>query len=92
MDRFLQQATPQERESLMEAMNEMQIREMQSMFNMLTQKCFNKCVNNFRGRNLDSTEKNCITYCSEKYMQHMARVGQRFAEESQGLQQQPQQQ
>ena len=50
MDRFLSSATPDEREALLEAMNELQVKEMQVMFNSLAQKCFNRCVNNFRAR------------------------------------------
>ena len=43
-------------------------------------------------RQLDSSERGCITVCAEKYMAHMARVGQRFAEETMPQQQQPPQQ
>lgn len=50
MDRFLQNATPSERDALMEAMNELQLEEMQSTFNNIAQTCFNRCVNNFRSR------------------------------------------
>jgi len=87
MDRFLSSATPDERDALMEAMNELQVEEMQQMFNSLAQKCFNRCVNNFRARQLDSGERNCIGVCADKYMQHMARVGARFAEETMPAQQ-----
>jgi import inner membrane translocase subunit TIM9 len=91
MDRYLQQASPHDRDVLSDLMNELQLKEMQTMFNMLTQKCFTKCINNFRARNLDSSEKNCINICAEKYLAHMGRVGQRFHEESLMNQQQQQQ-
>jgi import inner membrane translocase subunit TIM9 len=82
MDRFLSSATPDERDALMEAMNELQVEEMQTMFNSLSQRCFTRCVNSFRQRQLDSAERQCIQHCADKYMQHMQRVGQRFAEET----------
>ena len=50
MERFLASATPDEREALMEAMNELQLTEMQTMFNSLAQRCFNRCVHSFRAR------------------------------------------
>ena len=90
MDRFLSSATPDERDALLEVMNELQLKEMQQMFNGLGQRCFTRCVTNFRSRQLDGNEKACITSCADKYMQHMARVGARFAEETMTQQGQPQ--
>ena len=52
------------------------------MFNSLGQRCFQRCVHQFRSRQLDSGERQCIATCSDKWMQHMQRVGQRFAEET----------
>ena len=60
MDRFLSSATPDEREALLEAMNELQVKEMQVMFNSLAQKCFNRCVNNFRARSAQPSTQPAI--------------------------------
>lgn len=60
---------------------------MQQLFSSVSTQCFNRCITNFRGRTLDSTEKKCIETCSKKFMAHYQRVGVRFADEN-ALQQQ----
>ena len=91
MDRFLSSATPDERDALVEAMGELEVKEMRSMFNGLGQRCFMRCVHSFRSRALDGAEKACIGSCADKYMLHMQRMAARFAEENMPQQQgQPQ--
>ena len=84
MERFSSQASLSEKEAfLADAMSEFQLKEMQSMFNGLGQRCFNRCVHSFRSRHLDQSERQCVGVCVEKWMAHMQRVGARFAEETQ---------
>lgn len=67
---------------LMEALNDMQASDMSNMFNNLAATCFNRCVNNFRSRILDSKEQQCIETCATRFIKHYQRVGLRFADEN----------
>ncbi len=60
----------------------MQVKDVQNKYNGLAERCFNKCIVQFRDKKLDTTEEACIENCCDKFMQHEARVQQRFAEEN----------
>lgn len=79
---YLQGASSGEQEELMLAINEMQVKDTQRLFNGLTERCFDKCVTNFRQRELDSKEKKCVNTCSQKFMHSLTRVALRYAEET----------
>mmetsp|Transcript_24099 Transcript_24099/g.33996 ORF Transcript_24099/g.33996 Transcript_24099/m.33996 type:complete len:135 (-) Transcript_24099:111-515(-) len=79
---YMQTASPAEQEELMLAMNEMQVKDTQRMFNGLTERCFEKCVTNFRQRELAPKEKKCVNTCATKFMAAMTRMAMRYAEEA----------
>jgi import inner membrane translocase subunit TIM9 len=92
MDSFLQNASPQDQASFVAALEDMHLRDTQRMYNGLTLRCFDTCVNSFRTRKLDAKEVKCINTCCDKYASHMQRASQRFAEQNQAAQQQAAQQ
>ena len=47
---IIRRANEAEQAQLMELVESLQIRDMQRMYNGLTERCFNQCVNNFRSR------------------------------------------
>lgn len=60
------------------ALQELQIRDTLRMINNMVDMCFSECVTNFRGKSLTETEDKCVSTCSEKFLKHQTRVGQRF--------------
>lgn len=85
MDRiqeFYASASKAEQDDMMMALNELQVRDTQRLFNGLTERCFTKCVNDFRSINLDNKEKKCVHTCFDKYINSLKRVGLRYAEET----------
>ncbi|CEP00828.1 Mitochondrial import inner membrane translocase subunit [Plasmodiophora brassicae] len=71
-----------EQARLMDVLQELQVRDAQSMYNKLAERCFDRCVDNFRGRTLDQKEEACVNTCCDKFMKYMQRVGARFAEQN----------
>ena len=86
MERLLSQATPDERDELLSAIDSLQVKDTQTLFNSMSARCFTRCVHHFRSRTLDSTERACIDACALKYLLHIQRCGQRFSEETMMLQ------
>ncbi len=48
--------------------------------NQVVQNCFISCVKTFRSKKLDSSEVDCITTCTEKYIDATNRIFARFQE------------
>lgn len=69
-----------QRRSLEDAIERMQVRDSLKMYNGLVERCFRDCVDSFRRKDLESSEEKCVTRCCEKFMKHSSRVGVRFAE------------
>ena len=70
---------------LIRHLEEVQVRNSLKMLNVLTERCFDKCVTTGWGGSmtskvLEKEEDTCIKNCSEKYMKVTQRVGARFAE------------
>ena len=72
-------------------LEELQVKDTLRMFNGLVERCFGECVHAFRSKMLTEPEEKCVTTCSEKYLKHTNRVGQRFGELSMQEQQAQQQ-
>lgn len=51
------------------------------LYSSLVQRCFTDCVNDFTSNTLSYKEETCINRCSEKFLKHSERVGQRFQEQ-----------
>mmetsp|Transcript_18302 Transcript_18302/g.44923 ORF Transcript_18302/g.44923 Transcript_18302/m.44923 type:complete len:101 (+) Transcript_18302:165-467(+) len=80
--------TNKEQKDLEEMMQDMMFQEMQDMYIGLVNRCFNKCVNAFRTRTIQSSEKDCLSNCVAKSIAHNKRVQMRFAEQNQQMAQQ----
>ena len=70
---------------LIRHLEELQVRNSLKMLNILSERCFDKCVNTGWGGNitskvLEKDETTCMQNCAEKYMKVTQRVGARFAE------------
>mmetsp|Transcript_3662 Transcript_3662/g.6819 ORF Transcript_3662/g.6819 Transcript_3662/m.6819 type:complete len:101 (-) Transcript_3662:260-562(-) len=78
-----QQMTKKDQKELEGLVQEMMFKEMQDMYINLVDRCFSKCINNFRSRKVLSAEKDCIGYCVAKSIAHNKRVQMRFAEQNQ---------
>ncbi len=81
MDQFIANASPKERQELLDKMEEMHVSDTQRMFNGLTQRCFEMCVTSFRTKVLGREEQLCVDNCTVKFMRSMQRTGARFAEQ-----------
>lgn len=77
-----------DQKTLMSFIMKQQLKETQTTFNSITEKCFTDCVSGFRGRSLDTTENKCMNNCAEKYFKSMNRAGLRFGEQNAAMQQQ----
>ncbi|KAJ1644593.1 protein transporter tim9 [Dispira simplex] len=62
-----------------------QMRDFMRLYANLVQRCFDSCVNDFTSKTMSSREEGCITRCTDKFMKHAERVGQRFAEHNTAL-------
>lgn len=78
----LDQLPLKERTAVMSELNRLQLKDSMDTYNSLVERCFNECIREFRCKDLDSSEKNCITSCVKKFMEFSARLGQRFAEKN----------
>ena len=63
-----------------------------TVYNGITEKCFNACVFNFRTPKLADKEELCVDRCIEKHQQYSLRVQRVFTEHNILQQQQQQQQ
>lgn len=78
----------EQKQHLLQKIEEMQVRDSLRMYNSLVEKCFKDCIDSFRRKDLDNTEERCVSKCCEKFMKHSGRVGLRFAELSSAAEQQ----
>lgn len=77
--------TPQQKDRVMARLDELQMQDSMNTFNGLVERCFGECIVNFRAKDLDKTEKECVQNCVQKFMNFSQRVGQRFAEKNQQM-------
>jgi len=59
-----------------------QMKDFMRLYSNLVQRCFADCVNDFTSKSLTSKEESCVLKCSDKFLKHSERVGQRFAEQN----------
>ncbi|GJP52303.1 hypothetical protein CLOM_g11429 [Closterium sp. NIES-68] len=80
MDLDLEGVPEEDKVRLTQMIENAQRRDGARMYNSLVERCFKDCVDNFRRKTLDKTEEQCVKRCAEKFLNHFARVGMRFAE------------
>lgn len=51
-----------------------QFKDFLQLYNTITEKCFNSCVDNLLSRNVENNEDSCVGYCVDKF----AKVNQRI--------------
>ncbi len=83
----LENLSQAEREKVQGDMSWMQMKESIQTYNELVERCFGECVSQFRAKNLDEIETDCVKRCITKSMQFSQRVGMRFAEKNQQMSQ-----
>ncbi|KAL1921824.1 uncharacterized protein VTP21DRAFT_10466 [Calcarisporiella thermophila] len=73
---------------LQQLIEQKQMRDFMRLYTGLVERCFNDCVSDFNSTALSAKEETCISLCSDKFLKHSERVGQRFAEQNEQLTQQ----
>ncbi|RKP03266.1 hypothetical protein CXG81DRAFT_9772 [Caulochytrium protostelioides] len=79
----------QRMQSLIEAK---QMKDFMRLYANLVDRCFHDCIHEFTSKAMSAKESTCVERCTDKFIKHSERVGQRFAEQNAILQQQQQQQ
>ncbi|KAJ1924438.1 protein transporter tim9 [Tieghemiomyces parasiticus] len=62
-----------------------QMRDFMRLYSGLVQRCFDSCVTDFTSKTMSTKEEGCVSRCTDKFMKHAERVGQRFAEQNSAL-------
>ncbi len=57
------------------------------LYTGLVDRCFHDCIDDFTSKALSSKEEKCLNLCSDKFLKHSERVGLRFQEENEKLNQ-----
>ncbi|CAH2352474.1 mitochondrial import inner membrane translocase subunit Tim9p [[Candida] railenensis] len=77
----MDQLNVKEQQEFQQIVEQKQMKDFMRLYSNLVSKCFDDCVNDFTSANLTTKESSCITKCSEKFLKHSERVGQRFQEQ-----------
>lgn len=77
----MDQLNVKEQQEFQQIVEQKQMKDFMRLYSNLVSKCFDDCVNDFTSANLTSKESSCIMKCSEKFLKHSERVGQRFQEQ-----------
>ncbi|CAB4379331.1 hypothetical protein RhiirA5_354245 [Rhizophagus irregularis] len=80
-----------ERAHILKLLEQKQMRDFMKFYSNLVDRCFNDCINDFTSKTLTTKEETCIQRCTDKFLKHNERVGQRFAEYNQNMAAQAQQ-
>lgn len=77
----MDQLNVKEQQEFQQIVEQKQMKDFMNLYSNLVSRCFDDCVNDFTSANLTSKESSCISKCSEKFLKHSERVGQRFQEQ-----------
>lgn len=83
----MDQLNSKEQQQFQKIVEQKQMKDFMRLYSDLVDRCFSDCVNDFTSDKLSSKETTCIAKCSEKFMKHSERVGQRFQEQNQAMMQ-----
>lgn len=78
----MQHLSPAEQATVMKELNRLQIKDSMDTYNSVVERCFNECITQFRAKDLDESEQQCVRRCVRKFMLFSQRVGLRFAEKN----------
>eukprot|EP01147_Barroeca_monosierra_P010675 gene10674-2781_t len=79
----LSQVPPEQRAQFEAQMQRRQVSDFISLYNRLTEHCFEACCNDFTARKLTEKQKSCVNSCVTKFFMASQRIGQRFQEAQQ---------
>lgn len=77
----MDQLNVKEQQEFQQIVEQKQMKDFMNLYSNLVSRCFDDCVNDFTSNSLTSKETSCIAKCSEKFLKHSERVGQRFQEQ-----------
>ncbi|AOW04974.1 mitochondrial import inner membrane translocase subunit TIM9 [Yarrowia lipolytica] len=83
----MDQLNNREQQEFQQLVEQKQMKDFMRLYSSLVQRCFTDCVNDFTSKALSSREESCLEKCSEKFLKHSERVGQRFQEQNAALMQ-----
>ncbi|KAG5356826.1 Mitochondrial import inner membrane translocase subunit TIM9 [Yarrowia sp. C11] len=83
----MDQLNNREQQEFQQLVEQKQMKDFMRLYSSLVQRCFTDCVNDFTSKALSSREEACLEKCSEKFLKHSERVGQRFQEQNAALMQ-----
>lgn len=78
----MDQLNVKEQQDFQQIVEQKQMKDFMKLYSNLVSRCFDDCVNDFTSTNLTNKESGCIMKCSEKFLKHSERVGQRFQEQN----------
>ncbi|KAH3680530.1 hypothetical protein WICMUC_000261 [Wickerhamomyces mucosus] len=84
----MDQLNQREQQEFQKLVEQKQMKDFMRLYSNLVERCFSDCVNDFTSSKLTSKEESCILKCSEKFLKHSERVGQRFQEQNAAMTQQ----
>lgn len=78
----MDQLNQREQAEFQKLVEQKQMKDFMRLYSNLVERCFSDCVNDFTSSKLTSKEETCVLKCSEKFLKHSERVGQRFQEQN----------
>ncbi|GMM49978.1 protein transporter [Starmerella bacillaris] len=76
----MDQLNPREQQEFSQIVERKQMKDFMRLYSSLVERCFSDCVNDFTSERMTSKETDCVSKCSEKFLKHSERIGQRFQE------------
>lgn len=76
----MDQLNPREQQEFSQIVERKQMKDFMRLYSSLVERCFSDCVNDMTSNSLTGKEQDCVLKCSEKFLKHSERIGQRFQE------------
>jgi len=72
-------ADQQKMQSLLE---EKQVKDFMRLYTSLVDRCFNDCIKDFTSSKISEKEDSCLAKCADKFLKHSEKVGIKFQEQN----------
>ncbi|KAG7194473.1 uncharacterized protein KQ657_004686 [Scheffersomyces spartinae] len=82
----MEQLNVKEQQEFQQIVEQKQMKDFMRLYSNLVARCFDDCVNDFTSASLTNKESACLMKCSEKFLKHSERIGQRYQEQNAMLQ------